>query len=51
LPQQIYLLKHAELGALSLFLVPVGLDEQGARYEAIINRFVDKSQALNAPTK
>jgi hypothetical protein len=35
LPQQIYRLEHAELGALDIFLVPIGPDAQGMRYEAV----------------
>jgi hypothetical protein len=28
--------RHPDLGELSLFLVPLGPDERGARYEAVI---------------
>ena len=35
LPQRIYPFEHGELGAFELFLVPIGLDTQGARYEAV----------------
>jgi len=37
LPQQIYPLKHKELGEMQLFLVPVGQDEEkeGTLYEAV----------------
>ena len=35
LPQRIYRLDHDGLGTLELFLVPVGRDAQGVRYEAI----------------
>jgi len=34
LPQATYLLTHAELGELALFLVPIGADSAGIRYEA-----------------
>jgi hypothetical protein len=34
LPQAIYRLDHAELGELELFLVPIGPDAEGMRYEA-----------------
>jgi len=34
LPQATYLLSHAELGELHLFLVPVGSEPDGIRYEA-----------------
>jgi hypothetical protein len=33
--QRIYRLDHASLGAFELFLVPIGPDEAGMRYEAI----------------
>ncbi|HVP29420.1 MAG TPA: hypothetical protein VMW35_09700 [Myxococcota bacterium] len=35
LPQRIYRLEHAALGALEIFLVPIGRDERGVRYEAV----------------
>jgi hypothetical protein len=35
LPQQIYHLENAELGAMDLFLVPIARDEQGMVYEAV----------------
>lgn len=38
LPQAIYKLDHDSLGSLELFLVPIGPDEEGMRYEAIFNR-------------
>jgi hypothetical protein len=36
-PQQIFTLRHAELGELELFMVPLGPDERGMRYEAVIS--------------
>ena len=36
--QAIYRVDHAELGALDLFLVPIGKDQRGVHYEAIFNR-------------
>lgn len=37
LPQRIYAIRHAELGVMELFLVPIGPDPQqgGMRYEAV----------------
>jgi Domain of unknown function (DUF6916) len=35
LPQRIYRLEHDELGAFELFLVPIGPDRDGMRYEAV----------------
>jgi hypothetical protein len=35
LPQQIYRLENATLGCLEIFLVPIGRDERGVRYEAV----------------
>ena len=37
LDQRIYRLRNQTLGALDLFLVPVGPDETGMRYEAVFN--------------
>ena len=34
LPQRIYELRHDEMGSFELFLVPIGPDEHGMRYEA-----------------
>src|SRR5262245_17828637 len=36
LPQRIYTLEIAGLGACDLFLVPVGADPEGIRYEVIV---------------
>lgn len=35
LPQRIYRVDHPELGSLDIFLVPIGADAAGVRYEAI----------------
>lgn len=35
LPQKIYRLEHDGLGSLEIFLVPIGPDSQGMRYEAV----------------
>lgn len=35
LPQHIYRLEHDEVGVLELFLVPIGPDAHGMRYEAV----------------
>ncbi|MGB9180196.1 MAG: hypothetical protein WCB68_13270 [Pyrinomonadaceae bacterium] len=40
LPQRIYPLEHERMGAISLFLVPTGRDENGYIYEAAFNRFI-----------
>lgn len=37
LPQAIYHLEHAVLGPMDVFLVPIGRDTEGIRYEAIFN--------------
>jgi hypothetical protein len=37
LRQRIYRLEHDALGAFDLFLVPIGPDRSGMRYEAIFN--------------
>jgi hypothetical protein len=35
LPQRIYRMEHDQIGSFELFLVPIGPDEKGLRYEAI----------------
>jgi hypothetical protein len=35
LPQRIYRVEHHELGAMEIFLVPLGPDELGQRYQAV----------------
>lgn len=42
LPQQTYDFHHTDLGEMQIFLVPIGLDGKGYRYEAIFNRFLDR---------
>lgn len=37
LPQRIYRMEHAEMESFEIFLVPIGPDEKGLRYEAIFN--------------
>lgn len=37
LPQRLYRLEHGKLGDMTIFLVPVGKDEQGVRYQAVFN--------------
>jgi len=40
LRQGTYQLKHAQLGELELFLVPVGKDKDGFEYEAAFNNMI-----------
>lgn len=35
LPQRIYQIEHHEMGTFDLFLVPLGPDQAGQRYEAV----------------
>lgn len=42
LPQRIYRLEHEQLGENQIFLVPVGQNERGFRYEAVFSYFKDK---------
>jgi hypothetical protein len=35
LPQKIYQVEHVAIGAFELFLVPIGPDQEGMRYEAV----------------
>jgi len=37
LPQSIYRIEHDRMGSLDLFLVPIGPDRQGMRYEAVFS--------------
>jgi Domain of unknown function (DUF6916) len=37
LPQKIYTVRHATLGEMEIFLVPVAVDEKGYHYEAVFN--------------
>jgi Domain of unknown function (DUF6916) len=39
LPQQTYELAHQEMGEMYLFIVPIGQDQRGIRYEAVFNLF------------
>ncbi|MDT7778810.1 MAG: hypothetical protein QOC99_1322 [Acidobacteriota bacterium] len=39
LPQMIYHLEHERMGEMDIFLVPVGRDERGFRYEAVFSFF------------
>ena len=36
-PQQTFTLRHADLGEFELFMVPLGPDERGMRYQAVIS--------------
>ncbi len=40
LPQNMYRIKHDELGEFDLGLVPIGKDEQGFVYEAAFNHLI-----------
>lgn len=42
LPQRIYKLEHEQMGEIELFLVPVGQDQRGFRYEAVFSYFKEK---------
>jgi len=37
LPQRVYPIEHQNLAAMEIFLVPLGPDGQGMRYEAVFN--------------
>ncbi len=45
LPQYTYPLHHSELGVCHVFLVPIGLEEKGYRYEAVFNYYKNSSQS------
>lgn len=42
LPQRIYPMEHERLGGLEIFIVPVGRETGGLRYEAIFSRMTQK---------
>ncbi len=42
LEQRIYRLQHEKLGELNLFLVPVGMEAEGAVYECVFNRLLKR---------
>jgi hypothetical protein len=44
LQQGMYSLQHEAMGALDLFLVPIGQDERGVQYEAVFNRLIKQSE-------
>src|SRR3712207_4120592 len=37
LPQRIYQIEHGPMGTMDIFIVPIGPDAQGMRYEAVFN--------------
>jgi len=37
IPQSTYTLEHERMGVFDIFIVPVGRDERGYRYEAVFN--------------
>jgi len=39
LPQLLYPFHHAEMGEFEMFLVPIGKNEAGFRYESVFNYF------------
>ena len=41
LHQGTYTFEHPSMGELLLFIVPIGRDERGIRYEIVFNYFVD----------
>jgi len=43
LPQGMRRLQHGELGEFDVFLVPVGRDDTGFRYEAVFNLMLQQS--------
>jgi hypothetical protein len=43
LPQQLYTFQHDQMGEFEIFVVPLSLNAQGYRYEAVFNYFKDRS--------
>lgn len=44
LSQGVYPLTHEQMGDLQLFLVPVGRDDRGFRYEAVFNYYREQGK-------
>jgi hypothetical protein len=44
LPQHIYPLQHAGMGECLVFLVPIGREERGLRYEAVFNSSSEREE-------
>ena len=42
LEQRIYTFEHDKMGTFDLFIVPIGVDEDGYTYEAVFNRVIKK---------
>jgi hypothetical protein len=42
--QRIFNVEHPELGSLELFLVPVGLTDEGLKYEGVFSRLIEPPQ-------
>jgi hypothetical protein len=45
LPQRIYAFEGEGIGRFDLFIVPIGRDSGGARYQAAFNRLIEPAQA------
>jgi len=43
LPQGLHKLAHPQMGECELFLVPVGPDNAGMRYQAVFSRFIQQT--------
>ena len=44
MPQQTYTLEHESMGVFDIFIVPVGQDERGFKYQAVFNYFKDSNK-------
>lgn len=42
LPQRIYRMEHDAMGALEIFIVPVGVQDKRYQYEAVFSRMTNK---------
>jgi hypothetical protein len=42
-PQGLYKIEHGRMGSFDIFLVPVGVGEEGYQYEAVFNRKKEKT--------
>jgi hypothetical protein len=45
LEQKIYTFEHDKMGTFDMFIVPIGVDEDGYTYEAVFNRVIKKKRS------
>lgn len=48
LPQGSFVMEHPSMGELLLFMVPIGRDERGFRYEVVFNYYREGDETANS---